>query len=231
MTIVGQLNQLNELDMQIEKEEQSLNQKLAELGSTQVLDAARTKLASDQQQFDDLKKQQKSAEHDIEDIAVKIKSSDKQLYGGKISNPKELTSLQEEVRQLKARRDQLETDDLAIIDRVEAAEKSLAVGKTDFQKLDADWHLRQNALSGEIEELKSSLSDLKQKRQSSSSEIEPQSLALYERIRKQKKTPIARVEQGICRACRISLSASQVQRIRSGAPIQCGSCGRILFLP
>jgi len=38
------------------------------------------------------------------------------------------------------------------------------------------------------------------------------------------------VEQGICRACRISLSANILQKARSGQPVQCGSCGRILFI-
>ena len=43
--------------------------------------------------------------------------------------------------------------------------------------------------------------------------------------------PWARVEQGICRGCRISLPTTDLQQARSGKLVQCSSCGRILFLP
>ena len=49
-------------------------------------------------------------------------------------------------------------------------------------------------------------------------------------VSRQKKPAVARVEQGICQACRISLSASGLQHARSGQPVQCGTCGRILYI-
>jgi predicted nucleic acid-binding Zn-ribbon protein len=164
------------------------------------------------------------------DISSKIAVAEEKLYGGKITNPKELSSLQHEVSTMKARSDQLENSALEVIDQVEAAENSVAQAKTDLQKLGDEWQRQQRQLSEEIEELKSSLEDLRQKRQKLSGEIEPPAVALYEKIRQQKKPPVAKVEQGICRVCHISLSASELQRARSGQPVQCGSCGRILFI-
>ena len=109
--------------------------------------------------------------------------------------------------------------------------RSLAAAKSEFKQLEDEWHHHQQQLSDDIEKLKSSLTDLKQKRQQLVEETESQAVGLYEKIRQQKKPPVAKVERGICHVCRISLSASELQRVRSGNPVLCGSCGRILFLP
>ncbi len=231
MTVTNQLYQLQEIDLEIESTEQTLNQKVSQLGDRQVLDGAQSKLASEQQQLDELRHQQHDAEWEVDDLLSKIAAAEEQLYGGKITNPKELSSLQHEVNTMKAKSDQLENRALEVIDQVEAAEKSLAAATSELHNLEGEWHRQQQQLSDEIAQLKSRLADLQQKRQQLSEEIEPQAVKLYEKIRQQKKQPVAKVEQGICRVCRISLSASELQRARSGQPVQCGSCGRILFLP
>ena len=231
MGITNQLYKLQEIDLEIEHEEQTLSQKSSQLGDRQVLDNAQNKLNMEQKQLEELKHQQHDAEWEVDDILSKIAAAEEQLYGGKITNPKELSNLQHEVSTFKTKSDLLETRALEIIDQVEAAEKSLAAASSEFKKLEEEWYQQQQQLSDDMEKLKSRLTDLKQKRQQLVEEIEPQAVELYEKIRQQKKPPVAKVEQGICHVCRISLSASELQRIRSGNPIQCGSCGRILFLP
>jgi predicted nucleic acid-binding Zn-ribbon protein len=231
MAITNQLYQLQEIDLEIEAEEQTLNQKGSQLGDRQVLDDAQSKLASEQQRLEELRRQQHAAEWEVDDILSKIAAAEEQLYGGKITNPKELSSLQHEVNTMKAKSDQLENRALEIIDQVEATEKSVTMATSDFQKLEDDWHRQQQQLSDEIAQLESRLAELKQKRQQLSGEIDSQAVKLYEKIRQQKRQPVAKVEQGICRVCRISLPASELQRARSGQLVQCGSCGRILFLP
>jgi predicted nucleic acid-binding Zn-ribbon protein len=231
MTVITQLHQLQEIDTEIESEEQTLSQKVSQLGERQALDNAQNQLALEKQRLEELRKQQHAAEWEIDDIASKVAAAEKQLYGGKITNPKELSSLQHEVSIMKTRSDQKETEALEIIDQAEAAEETVKVASKGFKKLEDGWHHQQHQLSDEIEQLKSRLDDLKQKRQQLAEEIESPAVKLYEKIKKQKRQPVAKVEQGICRSCRISLSVSELQRVRSGNLIQCGSCGRILFLP
>ncbi len=166
----------------------------------------------------------------MDDLLSKIAAAEQQLYGGRITNPKELSSLQHEINTMKARSDQLENKALEIIDQVETAEQSVAAASSEYEKLEGEWLRQQQQLTDEIELLKKSLADLTEKRQQLVEQIEPPAVELYERIRQQKKQAVAKVEQGICRACRISLSASALQKARSGQPVQCGSCGRILFI-
>ena len=163
-------------------------------------------------------------------ILDKIAQIEGQLYGGKITNPKELSGLQHEVSTMKARSDHLENTTLETIDRVEEAEGIVATATDDLKKLEKDWQQQQQQLSDDIVKLQGSLEGLHKKRQELVGQIDTATVNLYEKIRKQKKQAVAKVEQGICRACRISLSASALQRARSGQPIQCGTCGRILYI-
>ncbi|MBA7599602.1 hypothetical protein ES703_06638 [subsurface metagenome] len=231
MGVAKQLYQLQEVDLELESNEQALRQMTGQLGESQAVIRAQTRVASGQQRLDELRHQQHSTEWEIDDIVGKITTAEEQLYSGRIKNPKELTSLQHEVNMLKARRDQLETGALEIMDQVELAEASVAAASGEFKKLEAEWHNQQQQLSADIEKLKSKLSDLRHKRQLLSVEIDPQAIEVYDRLKKQKGQAVAKVEQGICRGCRISLPFSELQQARSGDLMQCGSCGRILFLP
>jgi predicted nucleic acid-binding Zn-ribbon protein len=230
MTVTKQLNQLQELDIEIEQEEQTLNQKVGQLGEREALDTVQSRLASEKEQLEELKHQHRSAEAEVDDLLSKIAATEEQLYGGKITNPKELSSLQHEVTIMKDKIDQLENRALEKIDQVEAVENGVAATTAELKKMEEEWHQQQRQLSSDIEQLKTSLVDLSQKRQRLSEHIEPSAVALYEKIRQQKKQGVAKVEQGICCACRISLSASVLQKARSGQPVQCGTCGRILFI-
>jgi predicted nucleic acid-binding Zn-ribbon protein len=230
MPITRQLYDLEELDAAIERDEQSLAQKNGQIGVRNVLDAARDRLTGARKSLDELKHRHREAEAGVADLLAKIAATEEQLYSGRTNNPKELTGLQQEVASLKSRSDQAETDTLGIIDQVEAAEQQAAAAAAEYDRLEEEWRFQQKQLSEDIEQLKLDLEELRGKRQQAAIQVEPAAIAMYEKVRQQKKPAVARVEQGICQACRISLSASQLQHARSGQPIQCGSCGRILFI-
>ena len=81
-----------------------------------------------------------------------------------------------------------------------------------------------------MEQVQTTLSSLRQKRQLTADEMDPQVAEVYHNLKSQKRTAVAKVEQGICRGCQISLSATELQRARGGSLMRCTSCGRILFL-
>lgn len=231
MNMAKQLYQLQEVDFEIEAAQQEWRRLKSRLGERQALIAAQARLTSEKRRLDELKRQQNSAEWEIDDLVNRISEAEEQLYSGRIKNPKELTNLQHEVGILKSKRDQLENKALEIMDQVEHAGADAAALNSEFNKLEAEWHRQQKQILGEIETLKNKLSELEQKRQLCSGAIDPQAVALYDKLRKQKGQAVAKIEQGICRGCRISLSFSELQQARSGNLVQCSSCGRILFLP
>ena len=112
----------------------------------------------------------------------------------------------------------------------EAAAARAAGTASRLEKLDAGWQAEQKQLKSGIAERKQQLAGLREKRASLSAGIEPEAIGFYTGLRERKGTAVARVEQGICRGCRISLSSAGLQRVKGGALIECTSCGRILFL-
>ncbi len=231
MSVTNQLYQLQEIDLQIESNEQSLRQKTSQLGESHEVIATREKLASEQQRREGLGKQQHSYEGDIDDLTNKITAIEERLYGGRINDPKELANLQQEENAFKANRDHLETQALEVMDQVEMADASITETGRELKNLENEWKAGQKQLSTEIDGLKTMLSALKDKRQLVSGEIDSPVIKLYEKLQKQKGQAVVKVEQGICRGCRISLPSSDLQQVRSRSLVQCSSCGRLLFLP
>jgi predicted nucleic acid-binding Zn-ribbon protein len=218
------------VDLELVSKKQALKQKAAQLGESQAVLSSRAELSSQCQGLEELKRQQHSTEWEIEDLTNKITTLERKMYDGSIRNPKELTNLQHEVEGLKVKRGQLEDRALEIMEQAELAEARLANASSELERLEAEWRLEQQRLTGEIERLKAELSELEHKRQLVLAGIDHQIVDLYEDLKKRKGTAVAKVAQGTCRGCRISLPTSELQRVRSGALVQCSSCGRILFL-
>ena len=230
MSVTKQLYQLQELDLEIESNEQALNQIAHQLGESQAVVRAQTEFAQAQQHVEELKQQQHSAEWEINDLVDKLTAAEDKLYSGTVKNPKELSNLQHEVDGLKARRNQLEDKTLETMNQVELATASVTSLGSKLKKLEAEWHNHQQQLSTTMEQLKTKLSDLKHKHQQLSANIDPSTVEFYHELKKQKGTAVAKIEQGICHGCRISLSTAELQQARSGSLVQCSSCGRILFV-
>ncbi len=230
MGLAKQLYQLQEVDLEIESSERALKQVASQLGESQKVARAQNQLELEQQRLEESRRKQHSAEWEIEDIVTKLTAAEEMLFSGRIKNPKELTNLQHEVDVLKTRRNQLEDKALEIMDQVELSETRVAKISSQLEILTAEWQRQQQQLSDESEKLKTALSDLERKRQLLAGEIDPQAVEFYQKLRKEKGTAVARVEQGICRGCRISLATTELQQARSGSLVQCSSCGRILFL-
>jgi len=230
MNVAQQLYQLQEIDLELEANERALRQITSQIGENEVVVRAQTKLASERQHLKELQHQQHATEEEIEDLTAKITPDEEKLYSGRITNTKELTNLQHEVDILKAHRGQLEDKALEIMEQVEQAVASAAIASEELKNVEAEWQDRQQQLSADMERVKAILADRKHKRQVLSANIAPQSVELYQQMRKQKVTAVARVEQGICSGCRISLNTANLQQVRSGSLVQCTNCGRILYL-
>jgi predicted nucleic acid-binding Zn-ribbon protein len=230
MSAAKQLYELQELDLEIDSQEQALGLATSQLGESQAVLKLQGQLQKEQQRLEELKRKQHTAEWEIEDLSTRLATAEKKLFSGDIKNPKELASLQHEVEMFKNKRSQLEEKTLEIMEQVELAEAGIAKTNSELEEMRAEWQQQQRELSDNVERLKAILSNLRQKRQLLSEEIPPQAVELYQGLRKAKGTAVARVEQGICRGCRISLPMTELQKARSGKLVKCSSCGRILFL-
>ncbi len=224
------LYQLQEIDVELDAKEQALRQIQGQLGESEVVAKVRHQLAAEKQHQEQLLKEQHSLEWDIADLTNKLSTMQEKLYSGRVHNPKELTDLQRESNTLQAKRAQLEDRVLGAMEQAELTTLKMAALRSELKQLEAEWQGQQQELSASLEQLQTVVKDLREKRQAFAAGISPAVIEVYHGIRAQKGTAVARVEQGMCCGCRISLPLSELQRARGGDLVRCGSCGRILFL-
>jgi len=230
MSIARDLYQLQEVDTALEANLQAQKKVSAQIGESQLVLKAKAKLDEELKNLERLAAQQKSTEWEIDDLTAKIKDTEKKLYGGKIFNSKELGSLQQETDELKKRRSGLEDKSLGLMDELEALRKAIDFSKEELAKLQAQWQAQQKQFVVELMQLKAAQAVHETNRQQITALIDAEALAIYQELRKRKGVAVAKVEQGICQGCRITLPNTDLQRAKGGGVVRCSSCGRIIFL-
>jgi len=230
MNVSRQLFNLQEVDQELASNEQAHARISAQLGESKDVLDTRAKLEVETKQLEEITHSQHTVEWEIEDISAKLTKFEGELYSGKTTSPKELTSLQQEIDSLKNNRGKLEDRDLEFMETIESLNTTISELRSNLEKLEIEWQQKQKDFIAELKELEKLISGLTEKRKTLASEIDPQLLTVYEELKKQKGASVAKVEQGICRGCRISLPVNELQQVRSGSMVRCSSCGRILFL-
>ena len=230
MSIAKDLYRLQEVDLALEANNQAQKRVSALIGESQIVLKAKARLAEEQNNLGKFTSQQKSIEWEIDDLTAKIKDTEKKLYGGKIFNSKELSSLQQETDDLKKRRSVLEDKSLGLMDDLELTTKAIASSKDELAKLEIEWQAQQKQLIVELEQLKADQITSESNRQQNIALIDADTLFTYQELRKRKGVAVAKVEQGICQGCRITLPNTDLQRAKGGGVVRCSSCGRIIFL-
>jgi predicted nucleic acid-binding Zn-ribbon protein len=230
MNVSRQLFNLQEVDQELASNEQTYARISAQLGESKDVLSTRAKLEVVNKQLAETVHTQHTVEWEIEDLTAKLSRFEQELYSGKTTSPKELTSLQHEIESLKNNRGKLEDKDLEIMESIEQSNATISELRSNLEKLETEWQEQQKRFTAELKDLEHTISSLKGKRETLASEVAPQVLTVYEELKKQKGTSVAKVEQGICRGCRISLPVNELQQVRSGSMVRCSSCGRILYL-
>lgn len=175
-------------------------------------------------------------EQDAGVIADKISREETRMYSGEVSNPKELSAIQDEVAMFRRQKAPLEEQALELMMRRDdlAEEKARLRGEVgDLEKEAEEVRRRIERATAEIDR---DLEAEDAKRSSLSDPIPQDVLAAYEQLREQKRgIGVGALEGGVCTACREQLSAVEVDRMRRGKRegehlFRCEHCGRLLVL-
>ena len=157
---------------------------------------------------------------------------DAQLYDGTITNPRDLEALEQEATNT---RESLEKQNAELLELSAQAEESqsrrdmLAKELSDAR---ASWQVRQAELEGQVERCNSEAETVSTQREDLAATLDPSAIQRYEGLRQAKRgVAVAKVERGLCQACRMSLPTQQQQLVRIGREtVLCSSCGRMLIL-
>jgi predicted nucleic acid-binding Zn-ribbon protein len=174
--------------------------------------------------------EQRRLEVDVDSLERKIEAERKRLYDGSVANPKELQSIDAEVRGLTARKSRVE--DL-ILEQMERREQMEArVGPLESEAAEARRRLAEveEGSAKELGEIDRELAELASRREALVREVDPELLELYEDLRRLKKgLGAAALTDGVCQGCHQKLSPMYLEGLkRSDGIRRCEYCRRIL---
>jgi predicted nucleic acid-binding Zn-ribbon protein len=190
------------------------------------------RLAAETATRDDLARQQKKIDDEVELLKEKRSGFDAKLYGGTVTSPGELQDLQKEIDSLSRRISSLEDDEIEIMEQVEPVEASLVelrAGVDQARAALADSELRLTAAEAEVlAEIEAETAQ----REAALQPVPPELLAEYTSLRGGRGgIGVARLTGSQCGGCHLTLSAMEVARMRKlpeGEVGHCDDCGRIL---
>lgn len=231
MTTAEILYQLQQIDDDVRAKEGRLAEVEAHLGESDELLAARTQLEQAEAKLYELEREQREQELELKTITSKLESEESRLYGGRVTNPKELAGLQKEVRYLRERRADVEDDLLETMMAREETAARVAERRSKLEAIESTWQTEQSALTEERDRLQFELAELRSRREEIVSQVPPRPLSTYEYLRRTKGVAVAPLDNGICTGCRVSLPAAAQKRAERDDLITCSNCSRILVIP
>ena len=232
MTSAKQLYSLQELDLTLDRIRDETDKAEAELGSDPGIEEMEKSLQEETERLGQVQSQQKIQQLETESQRERSTRLDAQLYGGAITNPRDLESLEQEASHA---RELLEKQDAGLLElalqAVESVSKRDALEKELTDNRTA-WQDRQTELQGNLERSTVERESVAARRNDLAASLDPTFLQRYETLRRAKGgLAVAKVERGLCQACRMSLPTQQQQWVRNGRQtVLCSSCGRILFV-
>jgi predicted nucleic acid-binding Zn-ribbon protein len=230
MTVAADLFALQETDLALDKALARLAEIEELSGETEEIVTARHWLQTADERLKELASTQKDLDFEAEEVRTHAAQVEGKLYGGRVTNPKELQDLDADLKSLKA---QLQVKEDALLEHRETADRAesyRAQIAAELERLETEWREAQTSMAAEKEQLEPEAERLKSQREAEAAAITPSNLNLYALLRDRLRgVAVAGVERGMCQGCRITLPTNVIQRARQpGAVVQCVSCERIL---
>ncbi len=217
-----------------------IDARLADLPEQRAVDEANERLDAAVKQGDALRvevttveAEQRRHEREIEQFQTRMAKEQERLYGGGVTNAKEMQSVEAEIEATQRRIDEHEielleameaADDLA--DRIDQAARTAEQTRAEIVELEAE---RDRA----AQELLAEKAELDVERDRLRGELGGEALEQYDAVRERIPAGVAVGElSGMsCTACRIDLPHAEVNELRDGDPLtSCPNCRRLLVV-
>ncbi len=232
MTTVRQLFSLQELDLDLDRIQSQIGEAEQGLERAPDFEALESTVSEEGLRLPEIRQHHRAQELELESNRERLARLDEQLYGGAITNPRELESLQQEASSVRQQVESKDAEQLELSLQAEESQERLNNLETELSEGRSTWEARHTELTEQISGLSAEREDLTGKRLELAASLEPAAVQKYEGLRKAKGgLAVAKVERGLCQACRMSLPTQQAQRVRNGRQdVLCSTCGRILFV-
>ncbi|MGH2815065.1 MAG: zinc ribbon domain-containing protein, partial [Actinomycetota bacterium] len=181
-----------------------------------------------------LRREQARLEGEIDMVTRKSTSEEARAVSGKVTSPKELTAIQEEVASLKRRQATLEDELLELMEQRETLDNELGELATRRQGFTAEQAEVTKARDAALVEIDRELESERAAREALAPTVGEELRALYDQLRtRQGGVGVAALVGNTCQGCRVSISPVELAAIRKQPAEQvkrCENCRRILVV-
>ena len=224
------LHKVQEIELEIISLTKRIRAINAELEDQAELETIREAYEGAETRLDESQKQVAEVELQIQTVVDKRKATEERLYGGQVTNTKELQDMQMEVEALTRRHTQL--DELLLQQTMARDTASAEFGEqaTLLKETTAQHEARQQDLLAEKSDLKSKADALIVDRRAALQDVQETALKTYNGMRATKSNrPVSVLSDNACTVCGIEQNHTVIVAInREDRLVNCSSCGRIL---
>lgn len=195
-----------------------------------TLAAAEARLGELKFALDDVSRQQRRLEGDVDSLDQKMKADNKRLYDGTVANPKELQSIRAEIENLGTRKERMEDQLIELMERREEIESGLGPIEAEVAEHRERVAEVEQSQAGELVEIEQALAERTAEREQLLPVFDEDLLELYTELRRQKKgVGAVALLDGVCGGCHQKLSPMYLERLKTAEGVRrCEYCRRIL---
>ncbi len=181
---------------------------------------------------DDLTRRQAELEAELGDIEKRMQDLDRRMRSGSVTAARDLQAMSDQIDALKRRRSDLEDAELEVMERLDPVEAAVGELQARWSALDAECTRLRAAVAEADASIDHDLDGVLAARKEALASVPPELLPTYDRLRQRLGgVAVAPLVGASCGGCHLTLSASELDRIRRLPPDElatCEQCGRIL---
>ena len=198
----------------------------------QLIENARQKVAQAEKLDHEAATELQDKELNLKTVEGKQKQFKDKLYGGSVSNPKELDSMEKEIEMLGRQKGKLEERILELYDIVEGHKSTLANAQAAQKQLEDDLAQHMEKIRQEAATLTARIQELTAAREQALPGVNPALVKRYESMRQRSRgVVVSKVEAENCSACHTQIITGLMRELQADKAIcTCENCGRLLYL-
>jgi predicted nucleic acid-binding Zn-ribbon protein len=182
-----------------------------------------------EQSLDDLKKQYRSDENEVQMIETQVVKSKEKL--GAVKTNKEYQSMLKEIDELNIKSSGLEDQMLEHLELIESSEKNLVEKKADLSDIQYEVRQKEDEIRQNAEKQRIELATLEDKRKEILDTVEQKLKTVYNNVKRQcNNIAMAEIIDGVCHACRMNIPPQLYNDLlRMDQVSMCPHCQRIMY--
>lgn len=158
----------------------------------------------------------------------RMRSHEREMMSGRIRNPGDLTRMSAEVDHMRSQLAEEEDTELQAMVAVDEAQAAVARLQVDLEAARGVAGNRKAEIEAAIPGLEKELGEIRNQADAVWQEVPADYRSAYARLSRL-PNPVAEVAGGQCGACRVALTAAELQQVRRAERlVSCQSCSRIL---